>query len=358
MSVKYVTVQWTKRKIAIDIALLIGVGVYIGLFKALAPIARPDVSAPILEMRAWGSCAFLLITLILCIGPLARLNTRFNPLLYNRRHFGVLMFFVTLMHAKAVLDFYYAYSDIPKLIALLSFDMSFTSATVPFILFGVIALVIFFFMAVSSHDFWQKTLGASTWKSLHMGVYAAYALVVLHVAFGMLQFEDHPVLVSMVGASVLVVGGLHILAALRSSAGDGTVAATERLEDGEWIAAGPARDIPLDRALPVTPPTGERIAVIRYQKDGKEYVNALSGVCAHQGGPLYEGKVIDGCLTCPWHGWQYRPGDGCSPPPFEERLPTYRIRLKDGDVLIDPRPLPAGTEVEPVEVKASESSNA
>jgi nitrite reductase/ring-hydroxylating ferredoxin subunit len=71
-------------------------------------------------------------------------------------------------------------------------------------------------------------------------------------------------------------------------------------------------------------------------------------VCAHQGGPLYEGKVIDGCLTCPWHGWQYRPGDGCSPPPFQERLITYRIRLKNGRVLVDPRPLPAGTAVPPI----------
>ena len=41
-------------------------------------------------MRAFGSCAFLMLTLILCIGPLARLDARFLPLLYNRRHFGVL----------------------------------------------------------------------------------------------------------------------------------------------------------------------------------------------------------------------------------------------------------------------------
>lgn len=32
---------------------------------------------------------------------------------------------------------------------------------------------------------------------------------------------------------------------------------------------------------------------------------AIDGVCAHQGGPLGKGRLEGGCLTCPWHGWQY-----------------------------------------------------
>lgn len=32
---------------------------------------------------------------------------------------------------------------------------------------------------------------------------------------------------------------------------------------------------------------------------------AIDGMCSHQGGPLAEGVVRDGCVTCPWHGWQY-----------------------------------------------------
>ena len=87
----------------------------------------------------------------------------------------------------------------------------------------------------------------------------------------------------------------------------------------------------------------ERIALVRWE--GK--VSALHGHCAHQRGPLYEGRVIDGALTCPWHGWQYRPGDGQSPPPFTETIPTYRVRLHEGRVLVLPKPLPAGTATEP-----------
>jgi nitrite reductase/ring-hydroxylating ferredoxin subunit len=88
---------------------------------------------------------------------------------------------------------------------------------------------------------------------------------------------------------------------------------------------------------------GERVAVFRY--DGR--VAALSSVCQHQNGPLGEGRVIDGCVTCPWHGYQYRPEDGGSPPPFTEKIHTYRARVSAGRVQVNPAPLPAGTRVPP-----------
>jgi nitrite reductase/ring-hydroxylating ferredoxin subunit len=88
---------------------------------------------------------------------------------------------------------------------------------------------------------------------------------------------------------------------------------------------------------------GERVAVFRY--DGK--VSAISNVCQHQNGPLGEGKIVDGCITCPWHGYQYLPASGASPPPFTEKVPTFRVRLDGDRVLVDPRPNPPGTHVEP-----------
>ena len=44
-------------------------------------------AAPRDMARAFGACAFVMLTVILAIGPLARLDRRFLPLLYNRRHF-------------------------------------------------------------------------------------------------------------------------------------------------------------------------------------------------------------------------------------------------------------------------------
>src|SRR6476660_5898671 len=63
----------------------------------------------------------------------------------------------------------------------------------------------------------------------------------------------------------------------------------------------------------------------------------------HQNGPIGEGRIIDGCVTCPWHGYQYRLEDGCAPAPFTEKLATYRVRVARGLVEVDPRPLAPGT---------------
>ncbi len=71
-----------------------------------------------------------------------------------------------------------------------------------------------------------------------------------------------------------------------------------------------------------------------------------------------EGRLIDGCVTCPWHGFQYRIEDGCSPPPFSEKIATHRVRLRRGVVEVEARPLPPGTRVELARVAlAAEGGN-
>jgi hypothetical protein len=106
MRVAYRPVLWNRTKLIHDAFLIAGVVGYPGVFLTLAPMLTPDVRAvsfPICRMRAFGSCAFLLLTLVLAIGPLARLETRFLPPLYNRRHFGVVTFLVAASHAGAVM---------------------------------------------------------------------------------------------------------------------------------------------------------------------------------------------------------------------------------------------------------------
>ena len=57
--------------------------------------------------------------------------------------------------------------------------------------------------------------------------------------------------------------------------------------------------------------------------------------------------VVFGCLTCPWHGYQYNPEDGTSPEPFTEKIPTFNVKVRAGTVWVDPTPNPAGSKVEP-----------
>ena len=106
-----------------------------------------------------------------------------------------------------------------------------------------------------------------------------------------------------------------------------------------WLTVGPPWSIPDKGARIVVAPGGERIAVFR---DGSQ-IGAVTNLCAHQNGPLGEGRIIDGCITCPWHGYQYRLADGCAPPPFTEKLATHRLRIERGVIEVDPAPLPPGT---------------
>jgi DMSO/TMAO reductase YedYZ heme-binding membrane subunit len=79
---------------------------------------------------------------------------------------------------------------------------------IPFEWFGLAAFLILFVMASTSHDFWQKALGASAWKWLHMLVYPMYGLLVLHVLFGALRSETATAYAILLGGGFTVVAGL------------------------------------------------------------------------------------------------------------------------------------------------------
>src|SRR5204863_2169817 len=115
-----------------------------------------------------------------------------------------------------------------------------------------------------------------------------------------------------------------------------------RPAEGRWVDAGPAATIPERRARVAMAGT-ERVAIFRHE--GR--LSCVSNVCRHQNGPLGEGRIVDGCITCPWHGYQYRPDTGTSPPPFVEKVPTFNLLVKKGRVFVHPKPNPAGTRAEP-----------
>ena len=351
MSASYLPVTWNRNKLIYDAVLLAAVAVYILTFLRLAPSLQPsgvEVDDLVRRMHAFGTCAFLMLTFILCLGPLARLDPRWLPLLYNRRHFGVITCAVALAHAQCAMAWYFAYSAIDPSVALFASNTSyFQLAGFPFEILGFLALLILCILAATSHDFWLSFFRPTVWKSLHMLIYLAYALVVAHIAFGALQTGRYPALAFIASASAMVVAGLHLAAALTAAA----PSAPAQVIAAEWIDVAEAVSIPEGRGRTVPLPGGKLAAVMR--QESKFY--ALDNACAHQAGPLGEGCVIDGLLTCPWHGFQYRLKDGCAPPPFSEKLATYRTRIENGRLLIDPRANPPGTPVEPAQLEGRES---
>jgi len=379
MAIAYQAVQWNRQKRLYDFVLLGGVGTFLMTFIVVSKILFPLVTDEILLIRAFGLAAFVLLHVILGIGPLCRLNPVFLPLLYNRRHAGVTMALLSLIHAVLVVVTYHAGSDTNAFVSIFVSDSPRGSPLgIPFQPLGFIALVILLLMAARSHDFWLANLTAPVWKTLHMLVYVAYALLVLHVALGVLQAELSPVYVAATAIGFVTVLGLHVVAGRRERALDrsadcqsavsriGNPRAMEciepcrlpvgetaechsALQDEGFIEVCGVDQIQENRARMVCL-SGERVAIFKYA--GK--ISAVSNVCQHQNGPLGEGRIVDGCITCPWHGYQYLPDTGASPPPFAEKVPTFNVRVKKGRVFVHPKPNPAGTRVVPVVIAPDE----
>lgn len=79
---------------------------------------------------------------------------------------------------------------------------------------------------------------------------------------------------------------------------------------------------------------GVRIAL--FNLAGNYY--AIEDVCTHDGGPLVEGEVVNGCeVICPRHGARFdiRTGAALSFPAFEATN-VYEVREQDGVLYIEP----------------------
>ena len=96
MGLSYQAVGWNRQKKIYDaVVIVLGVVLYLALFVGVGAWhctrqrpGRRCSSAPL------GTAAFLLLHVVLSIGPLCRLDRRFLPLLYNRRHLGVVTMFL------------------------------------------------------------------------------------------------------------------------------------------------------------------------------------------------------------------------------------------------------------------------
>jgi sulfoxide reductase heme-binding subunit YedZ len=337
MSASYSAVGWNRQKKIYDWFIFGFCVVYLITFITLTTAFNPDYTFETVLIRSTSTLAVLILHVILSIGPLTRINKKFLPLLYNRRHLGVTMFCIITVHAAFGILQFHSLGNVNPLLSLFTSNTHYGSvADFPFQALGFFAFIIFFLMAITSHDFWLHNLSPKVWKTLHMFVYPAYFLVVIHVMLGVIQYETNPVfiIIMLTGAITLIV--LHLIAGLKEVKKDNIEYKLQ--QDGfafvciiDEIEESRAKIFCIDK---------ERIAV--YKHENKLY--AIHNVCKHQGGPLGEGKILDGCITCPWHGYQYLPHNGQSPPPFTEKVSTYDVKIVDGKVWLNPLPYDEGTE--------------
>ncbi|QDT04293.1 Anthranilate 1,2-dioxygenase ferredoxin subunit [Rubripirellula lacrimiformis] len=98
----------------------------------------------------------------------------------------------------------------------------------------------------------------------------------------------------------------------------------------QWTPVAQASEIADGEAIEVV--VGEQILAI-FRSDGQWF--AMDGMCAHQGGPIAQGKVADGCVTCPWHGWQYDLATGIQTINRQPLMQTFPIREVDGTIEVE-----------------------
>ncbi len=96
-----------------------------------------------------------------------------------------------------------------------------------------------------------------------------------------------------------------------------------------WVTIGNVSDIPVRGARCVK--NGETsIAVFRTADD---QIFALEDKCPHKNGPLSQGIVHDGCVTCPLHNWVISLSDGTAQGADEGQTNSYPVKL-DGETIL------------------------
>lgn len=97
------------------------------------------------------------------------------------------------------------------------------------------------------------------------------------------------------------------------------VARADALQDGKLTAAEATV-------------AGNRISVALLKRGPT--ILAISGTCTHWGGPLAEGKLVDGdCIECPWHASQFDLRSGAVlQGPASMPVTVYETRIRNGNV--------------------------
>ena len=169
--------------------------------------------------------------------------------------------------------------------------------------------------------------------TLHSSLMVVALLVVavsLVIRAGSPEDRTIPIVLSIIGL-VIVTAGAYIGGDVVYLLGNMVSRHAFRGPGTKWIAldVGSLTDL---TELPEATPTKARAGINDLVLVREEAtVHALHAVCAHAGGPLPEGKVVDGCIECPWHGSRFRLTDGLvkrGPAVYDQ--PAYEIRAAEG----------------------------
>lgn len=79
--------------------------------------------------------------------------------------------------------------------------------------------------------------------------------------------------------------------------------------------------------------------VALFNVEGNLY--AVENTCPHQGGPLVEGWVAGGCVTCPWHGWTFALSNGKMTLGDYATIETFDVHVEGATISVSSEPRPS-----------------
>ena len=97
-----------------------------------------------------------------------------------------------------------------------------------------------------------------------------------------------------------------------------------------WCFTAKKADLP-DNSSKSIDVGGKKIAL--FNQGGKFY--ALADSCIHRGGPLGQGHLEDGRVTCPWHAWEFDVKTGACLTMEGTKQTVYPTKVKKGEVFVD-----------------------
>ncbi|TMD31842.1 MAG: Rieske (2Fe-2S) protein [Chloroflexi bacterium] len=98
----------------------------------------------------------------------------------------------------------------------------------------------------------------------------------------------------------------------------------------KWLSLELPGDLP-GGEIPEATPTKAKLGIntLVLVRQG-EAIFALHEQCAHAGGPLSQGAIVDGCIECPWHGSRFLLANGHmrrGPALYDQ--PAYEVRRSE-----------------------------
>lgn len=182
--------------------------------------------------------------------------------------------------------------------------------------------------------------GAADWSEQHeqqmrVGVIHALANTIAVGCYGsslLMRSRRASRMLRLAGLTALSAGGLmggHI--SFRLAGGANHAEAVAHITEPGWHYLAKVADLP--EGKPVRMLLGEVPVVAIHVGDE---VHVLADRCSHMSGPLSEGDLADGCLTCPWHGSVFRIADGSvARGPATAPQPAFSSRIVGGAVQVE-----------------------